>query len=38
MKNNKYNVVSLFTGAGGLDIGFEEFGNFNVICAYEYIS
>ena len=33
MKNNKYNVVSLFTGAGGLDIGFEEFGKFNVICA-----
>lgn len=33
MKDNKYNVVSLFTGAGGLDIGFEEFGRFNVICA-----
>ncbi|MEA3554236.1 MAG: DNA cytosine methyltransferase [Campylobacterota bacterium] len=33
MKDNKYNVVSLFTGAGGLDIGFEEFGKFNVICA-----
>jgi len=33
MKNNKYNVVSLFTGAGGLDIGFEESGKFNIICA-----
>jgi DNA (cytosine-5)-methyltransferase 1 len=37
-KNNKdlskiYNVVSLFTGAGGLDIGFEEFGKFKIICA-----
>ena len=29
----KYNVVSLFTGAGGLDIGFEEDGRFNIICA-----
>jgi DNA (cytosine-5)-methyltransferase 1 len=33
MKEKKYNVVSLFTGAGGLDIGFKEFGKFNVICA-----
>jgi DNA (cytosine-5)-methyltransferase 1 len=32
-KNYKYNVVSLFTGAGGLDIGFEEFGKFNILCA-----
>lgn len=29
----KYTVVSLFTGAGGLDIGFEETGKFKVICA-----
>lgn len=33
MKKNKVNVISLFTGAGGLDIGFEEFGKFNIICA-----
>jgi DNA (cytosine-5)-methyltransferase 1 len=33
MGQNKLNVVSLFTGAGGLDIGFEEFGKFNIICA-----
>lgn len=33
MKSNKYNVVSLFTGAGSLDIGFEEFGKFSIICA-----
>ena len=32
-KNKKYNVLSLFTGAGGLDIGFEEFGKFKIICA-----
>lgn len=32
-KKSKYNVVSLFTGAGGLDIGFEEFNKFQVICA-----
>jgi len=29
----KYKVVSLFTGAGGLDIGFEEFKKFKIICA-----
>ena len=33
MGQNKLNVVSLFTGAGGLDIGFEEYGKFNIICA-----
>ena len=32
-KDNKYKVVSLFTGAGGLDIGFEEFNKFKIICA-----
>lgn len=33
MKISKYTVASLFTGAGGLDIGFEEFGKFKVIFA-----
>jgi DNA (cytosine-5)-methyltransferase 1 len=33
MGQKKLNVVSLFTGAGGLDIGFEEYGKFNIICA-----
>lgn len=32
MSVNKYNVYSLFTGAGGLDIGFKEVG-FNIIGA-----
>lgn len=33
VSTNNYKVVSLFTGAGGLDIGFEEFKKFEIICA-----
>jgi site-specific DNA-cytosine methylase len=33
-KTDKYKVVSLFTGAGGLDIGFEEF---NIITSREIL-
>ena len=35
MEQNKLNVVSLFTGAGGLDIGFKEYRKFNIICALD---
>lgn len=33
--DNKPNIVSLFSGAGGLDLGFEKAG-FNIIWANEY--
>ena len=33
MKNN--NIISLFSGAGGLDLGFKKAG-FNTIYANEY--
>ena len=29
------NIISLFSGAGGLDLGFEK-ANFNIIWANEY--
>jgi len=32
----KYNVLSLFTGAGGLDLGFEQTGRFETLAAVEY--
>ena len=32
MKNNKFTFLSLFSGGGGLDIGFEEV-EFECICA-----
>lgn len=35
MKNNKYKVISLFSGAGGLDLGFEKAG-FDIIYANEF--
>lgn len=34
-KDNKYKVISLFSGAGGLDLGFEKAG-FKVVVANEY--
>jgi len=33
MSSKKYNVISLFTGAGGFDIGFEAFKKFKIIFA-----
>lgn len=33
--NNKFNIVSLFSGCGGLDLGFKKAG-FNIIWANEY--
>lgn len=32
---NKMNLISLFSGAGGLDLGFKKAG-FNVIATNEY--
>ncbi|MFN3684591.1 MAG: DNA cytosine methyltransferase [Fimbriimonadaceae bacterium] len=32
----KYNVLSLFAGAGGLDLGFEQTGRFQTLAAVEY--
>ena len=34
-QNLNYNIISMFSGAGGLDLGFEKAG-FNVIWANEY--
>lgn len=34
----RYSTVSLFTGAGGLDIGLESTGQFNLLAAVEYES
>lgn len=33
---NEYTVVSLFTGAGGLDVGVEATGRFKLLAAVEY--
>lgn len=35
MPKGKYNVVSLFSGAMGLDIGFEQSGRFQVVACIE---
>ena len=35
MKNNKYKVISLFSGAGGLDLGFHQAG-FEIIWANDF--
>lgn len=34
--SRKYNVLSLFAGAGGLDLGFEQTGRFETLAAIEY--
>lgn len=33
----KYKVISLFTGAGGLDIGLEQTGRFETVACVEKI-
>ena len=35
MKKKKFKLLSLFAGAGGLDLGFEKAG-FEIVCANEY--
>ena len=35
MSKKKYNIVSLFSGAGGLDLGFKKAG-FNIVFANEF--
>ncbi len=35
--NNKYSVMSLFTGAGGLDLGFKMEGSFEIAFANEIL-
>ncbi|WP_152600715.1 DNA cytosine methyltransferase [Pontibacillus yanchengensis] len=35
IKEDKYNVVDLFDGAGGLCNGFEQTNRFNVVAAVE---
>lgn len=34
--NMKYRVLSLFSGVGGIDLGFEQTGNFETILANEF--
>jgi len=36
MSNNKYNVLDLFAGCGGLSNGFEMTGRFDVVAANEF--
>ncbi|MCL1389229.1 DNA cytosine methyltransferase, partial [Listeria monocytogenes] len=32
----KFRAISLFAGVGGLDLGFEQTGKFETICANEF--
>jgi len=35
--SNKHSVISLFSGAGGIDIGFQMAGNFDILLANDIL-